>query len=125
MRLLSLLFLLSVFSSGCSSSPNDNGAFEVDRSSDEQIEEAELNEDSQAVEADALRGGETYEEYDTRRDEYGEMHGRFGSYGCTQDCSGHEAGYRWAESKGITDPDECGGKSWSFIEGCRAYAEEQ
>lgn len=45
-------------------------------------------------------------------------------YGCIQDCSGHEAGYRWAERIGIEDPDECGGNSQSFIEGCEAYAEE-
>ena len=44
---------------------------------------------------------------------------------CTGDCSGHEAGYSWAEEKGITDPSDCGGKSESFIEGCEAYANEQ
>lgn len=44
---------------------------------------------------------------------------------CLYDCSGHEAGYEWAEDKGISDPDDCGGKSQSFIEGCEAYAEEQ
>lgn len=44
---------------------------------------------------------------------------------CTDDCSGHEAGYRWAEENGIDDPDNCGGNSDSFIEGCQAYAEEQ
>ncbi len=43
---------------------------------------------------------------------------------CTEDCSGHEAGYDWASEKGITDPDDCGGNSNSFIEGCRSYAEE-
>jgi hypothetical protein len=43
---------------------------------------------------------------------------------CTDDCSGHEAGYNWAEEKGITDPDDCGGNSNSFIEGCQSYAEE-
>lgn len=42
---------------------------------------------------------------------------------CTIDCSGHEAGYEWAEEQGISDPDDCGGKSDSFIEGCVAYAE--
>jgi hypothetical protein len=47
------------------------------------------------------------------------------SYDCTQDCSGHDAGYQWAEENGITDPDECDGNSESFIEGCQAYAEEQ
>lgn len=49
----------------------------------------------------------------------------FKGYPCTVDCSGHEAGYEWAEDKGITDPDDCGGNSNSFIEGCQAYAEEQ
>lgn len=43
---------------------------------------------------------------------------------CTQDCSGHDAGYEWADENGITDPYDCGGNSQSFIEGCEAYAEE-
>jgi len=42
---------------------------------------------------------------------------------CTEDCSGHEAGYQWAEEKGIEHPDDCGGNSQSFVEGCEAYAE--
>lgn len=48
----------------------------------------------------------------------------FHGYRCTDDCSGHEAGYQWAEEHDIHDPDDCGGKSESFIEGCRAWAEE-
>lgn len=44
---------------------------------------------------------------------------------CTVDCSGHKAGYDWAEEKGINDPDDCGGKSNSFIEGCKSFAEEK
>lgn len=48
-----------------------------------------------------------------------------GKYGCTDDCSGHEAGYAWAEENGIDDPDDCGGRSQSFIEGCQDYAEQQ
>lgn len=44
---------------------------------------------------------------------------------CTVDCAGHEAGYEWAKQHDITDPDDCGGKSQSFIEGCVSYAEEQ
>ena len=43
---------------------------------------------------------------------------------CTGDCSGHEAGYQWAEDHGITDSDDCGGNSDSFIEGCEAYTNE-
>ncbi len=49
----------------------------------------------------------------------------FHGYPCTQDCSGHEAGYEWAGENDITDPDDCSGNSNSFIEGCEAYAEEQ
>lgn len=49
----------------------------------------------------------------------------YGGGGCTYDCSGHDAGYEWASDKGIDDPDDCGGNSQSFIEGCEAYAEEQ
>jgi len=48
----------------------------------------------------------------------------FHGHRCTIDCSGHEAGYEWAEEHDIHDPDECGGNSESFIEGCRTYAEE-
>jgi hypothetical protein len=44
---------------------------------------------------------------------------------CTVDCSGHEAGYSWAEDNEIEDPDDCGGNSNSFIEGCESYAEEK
>lgn len=49
----------------------------------------------------------------------------FMGYECTDDCSGHEAGYAWAEEHDVDDPDDCDGNSESFIEGCRAYAEEQ
>lgn len=48
----------------------------------------------------------------------------FAGYECTEDCSGHEAGYEWAAEQEIADPDDCGGNSDSFIEGCVAYAEE-
>lgn len=75
-------------------------------------------------EAEQEVGGETYNEYDSRRDSLDGSRGTFRGQGCTVDCGGHEAGYAWAEEKGITDPDDCRGKSWSFIEGCRAYAEE-
>ena len=68
--------------------------------------------------------GETYGEFDERRDELEGERGSYAGYGCTVDCSGHEAGYDWAAENGIDDPDNCGGNSWSFTEGCRAYAEE-
>lgn len=44
-------------------------------------------------------------------------------YGCTDDCSGHDAGYEWAQENEVNDPDDCGGNSLSFQEGCRARAE--
>ena len=79
---------------------------------------------SSAPDQNKVVAGETYQEFDQRRDGMDGSHGSFAGQGCTQDCGGHEAGYAWAEEKGITDPDHCGGKSWSFIEGCRAYAEQ-
>lgn len=68
--------------------------------------------------------GETFEEFDERRDALDSARGIFAGEGCTQDCGGHEAGYAWASKKGISNPDQCGGRSWSFIEGCRAFAEQ-
>jgi hypothetical protein len=52
----------------------------------------------------------------------------FHGYQCTQDCSGHEAGYKWAEEHDISDGDACdaaGGhsNSPSFAEGCHAYVD--
>ncbi|MER9213178.1 hypothetical protein NKI54_14000 [Mesorhizobium sp. M0663] len=48
----------------------------------------------------------------------------FNGYDCTQDCSGHQAGYDWAAGKGIESASDCGGNSNSFVEGCQSYVEE-
>ena len=48
----------------------------------------------------------------------------FYGYTCTRDCSGHEAGWEWAEENGIEDESDCGGNSDSFIEGCIAFVQE-
>lgn len=53
-----------------------------------------------------------------------EEYGYFGDSECSDDCSGHKAGWNWAEEKNITNPDNCGGRSQSFIEGCIDYASE-
>ncbi len=50
----------------------------------------------------------------------------FGGYVCTVDCSGHEAGYEWAEEHDINDEDDCDtagdrSNSPSFAEGCKAF----
>ena len=42
---------------------------------------------------------------------------------CLGSCAGHDAGVQWAKESGIVDPDDCGGRSSSFYEGCLAYAE--
>lgn len=49
----------------------------------------------------------------------------FGGYPCSGDCSDDMAGYRWAEENAVVDPDDCTGKTGSFIEGCRVYARQQ
>jgi len=52
----------------------------------------------------------------------------FAGYECTEDCSGHEAGYAWAEKNDISDGDDCDSagehsNSPSFAEGCHAYVD--
>lgn len=41
---------------------------------------------------------------------------------CTDDCSGHDAGFEWGKENDITNESDCGGNSTSFIEGCESYA---
>lgn len=60
------------------------------------------------------------QETTSQRTEPLEFHG----YTCTDDCSGHQAGYDWAEENNITDVSKCNGNSRSFDEGCQAYLEE-
>lgn len=48
-----------------------------------------------------------------------------GTSECTYDCSGHSAGYEWAEDNNVCDVDYDGGNSESFAEGVRAYAEDE
>ena len=47
----------------------------------------------------------------------------FGGYDCLGDCSGHAAGYDWAQQH--NEVDGCpGGNSPSFQEGCQAYFDD-
>ena len=48
----------------------------------------------------------------------------FRGYECSDDCSGHQAGYNWALENNIDNEDNCSGNSQSFIEGCYSYVEE-
>lgn len=48
----------------------------------------------------------------------------FGGNTCLTDCSGHQAGYDWAEENDIDDEYDCSTPSDSFNEGCQSYVEE-
>ncbi len=53
------------------------------------------------------------------------MAATFGGYQCTEDCSGHAAGYKWAEEHNIREESYCPeGDSQSFHEGCIVYTNE-
>ncbi|MCM2460683.1 hypothetical protein HGO40_09310 [Pseudomonas sp. CG7] len=47
----------------------------------------------------------------------------FDGYQCQGDCSGHQAGYDWAEQNDIDDEDSCDTPSQSFNEGCQSFVE--
>lgn len=70
--------------------------------------------------------GTSYEEDECNRyvQENYTSYESFGDYDCTEDCSGHEAGYDWAEENDIYDEYDCDGNSNSFNEGCLSYVEE-
>jgi hypothetical protein len=42
---------------------------------------------------------------------------------CTEDCSGHIAGFKWAEYYRIENPNSCRSDSMSFVRGCQIYTE--
>ena len=111
--ILSALAMLTLFACGSGST-----SLAEDQSS------ADQNDISASDFGEKKKGAETYEEHNERRDSYGGGFGSYEGYDCTIDCSGHEAGYAWAEENGINDADDCGGNSWSFEEGCRTYAED-
>lgn len=46
----------------------------------------------------------------------------FMDHPCTEDCSGHLAGWQWAARHGVVRETQCdGSNSQSFAEGCRVY----
>ena len=55
------------------------------------------------------------------KDDSNESQSYFMGNECTNDCSGHEAGYNWAEKNDISNPDDCANHSKSFEEGCLSY----
>jgi len=69
--------------------------------------------------------GSSYNEPAVESPEPPSMNGlEFHGYECTVDCSGHQAGYDWADQHAIDDENSCGGNSESFIEGCKAFVQE-
>lgn len=45
---------------------------------------------------------------------------------CTKDCSGHTAGYRWADKYNVADPNRCNSRSpKSFVKGCKIKGTEE
>jgi hypothetical protein len=48
----------------------------------------------------------------------------FDGYQCKGDCSGHQAGYDWAEQNDVDDESSCSTPSTSFNEGCQSYIDE-
>ena len=58
-----------------------------------------------------------------------ERHKTFEGDPCTGNCSGHQAGYDWAQKNLITDREDCDTagdhyNSPSFAAGCRSYLDE-
>lgn len=119
---IALLFVVTFVTEACSSVEADPGA--PTRGSDTS-QPSEERDDSDGDRMSTPSESDTDSE-DTATEEIPDSTGlTFRGYPCRVDCSGHEAGYEWAEEKGITDPDECGGNSESFIEGCRAFAGDE
>lgn len=111
----------------CSSAENTHSSYQDDDYASEAWEDDQRFEadDSSIYRSDEEKGGETRAEYEERQDEIGGELGTYHDDVCTVNCDGHEAGRQWAEDRGITDPSDCGGRSWSFQEGCETYAREQ
>ncbi|MCY1460712.1 hypothetical protein D9M71_782940 [compost metagenome] len=55
---------------------------------------------------------------------FGVAHGAtFDGYDCLDDCSGHQAGYDWAEENDVDDDSACSTDSPSFNEGCQSFVD--
>jgi len=77
---------------------------------------------------DTESGSENYSEYqdDSSNSRESDPEGYYESQGyeCTDDCSGHDAGYEWADDNGVCDEYYSDGNSESFDEGVQSYSEE-
>jgi hypothetical protein len=106
-----LVFTVALLTiSGCGDASRPKPAQADSYSSTSRKLVSEISQDA-AADAQAGLASSTYEE-------------TAGSSDCTEDCSGHEAGFEYAKENELTDPDECDGNSQSFVEGCREYGDE-
>ena len=106
-RSLLLIFCACAALFGCGS---DSPGGSYDQGEEVSLNRAEFDEDAARDEAVSELSGQTFQDVgDTSR--------------CTQDCSGHDAGWQWAQDHDVTDSSECSG-SGSFEDGCEAYVEE-
>lgn len=83
------------------------------------------DESSQSTSNTSVDNNTTYPySSDTNVTSSGSYESSRGSSDCTSDCSGHDAGYDWGEQNDICDTSYDNGKSESFNEGVRAWAED-
>ena len=83
---LALIFAVT----GCENSSGVDGAGEETK--------GHFDEDAARDDAAADLSGQTFQDVgDTTQ--------------CTEDCSGHDAGFKWAQEHDIQDSSDCGGKS--------------
>ena len=71
-------------------------------------------------ETEQSRYNPEFDEYEARREAGRQLARRGYRGGCTDDCSGHEAGFQWAHDNRLTRP-QYTGDSQSFDEGQEAY----
>jgi cellulase/cellobiase CelA1 len=106
-KLIAVAAFLPILMSACGGTSESSGSGY--RHADDASSESEFDEDTARDRAvDDL----SYESYSS----IGQP------YGCTDDCSGHDAGFEWAKQAGVTDG-SCYSDSASFNEGCQAYAD--
>lgn len=132
MRYLAVFAIIVLLAAGC----NDNSTTETESTYSSSLYSSESSYDtgySWAEDNDPNNFEDCQSEFGTSEEEDGcndyvkENHTGsylFNGYECTEDCSGHEAGYNWAEENGIEDEYDCDGSSNSFNEGCISYVEE-
>jgi hypothetical protein len=96
----------------CSKPPEESASYHTYAASSSQGSDDEAKSDGAKADTEASADSDT---------PYQDAHG---DEGCTEDCSGHDAGYRWARDNNITDEADCTGDSDSFIEGCEAYVQD-